>query len=82
MPGKRRLGWRGSGSWRREGGVSSEVGRHERVVVCLVYILEPGFMEVGAGRGNGDKCFMVHEVFQRGAIGVPGLRAEVLGLLE
>jgi len=35
----------------------------------------------GVGRGNGDKCFMVHEVFQRGAIGVPGLRAEVLGLL-
>lgn len=27
MRGKRKLGWRGSGSWRHEGGVMSEVGQ-------------------------------------------------------
>jgi hypothetical protein len=37
MLGKRRLDWLGSGSWQNGGGISSEAGRNERLVVCLFY---------------------------------------------
>ena len=36
---------------------------------------------MGAGLANGDEHCEVHEVFQRGATGVSGLRGEFLGLL-